>query len=69
MLAHRPEPGAFVVAYAVPGKPAAAVNLERVALDFDKKVDPKKPDPDPKPGDKDDPPEKTGDLPPEREQH
>lgn len=61
------KPGDFVVEYSVPGKPPAAAWPERVALDFDKKIDPNKPDP--KEGDKGDPPEKTGDLPPERSQH
>ena len=62
------KPGEFVVEYSVPGQPPAALKPERVALDFDKKTDPNKPDTGPKTESKDDPPEKTGDLPPEREQ-
>jgi len=63
------KPGAFVVEYDLPGGRTLAVKPERVALDFDKKADPKKADPDPKKDDPDDPPEKTDSLPPEREQH
>ncbi len=65
------KPGEFVVEYEVPGVRPVTLKPERVALDFAKgaelkKADAEKPE---KPANPDDPPEKTGALPPEREQH
>ena len=59
------KPGDFIVEYEPPGGRTHTAKPERVALDFDKGPEPKKAEPE-KP---DDPPEKTGALPPEREQH
>jgi hypothetical protein len=61
-------PGEFAVEYDLPGGRTLTAKPERVALDFAKKADPKKPEPE-KPDDPDEPPEKPGPLPPEREQH
>jgi len=62
------KPGDFIVDYELPGGRMLAARPERIALDFDKAAEPKKAEPE-KPGDPNDPPEKTGTLPADKEQH
>ena len=61
-------PGEFVVEYEYAGGKSANVKPERIALDFDKLIDPKKAVPK-ETNDPADPPEKVGSLPLEKEQH
>ncbi|CAN5438216.1 hypothetical protein BH11PLA2_BH11PLA2_44190 [soil metagenome] len=62
------KPGDFIVEYELPGGRMLTAIPEVVSLDFDKTAEPKKAEPE-KPKDPNDPPEKTGTLPAEKEQH
>jgi len=61
-------PGEFLIEYEYAGGKPATAKPERIALDFEKLIDPKKAVPKEK-DDPNDPPEKVGSLPAEKEQH
>jgi hypothetical protein len=64
------KPGDFVVEYEPVAGRTRTAKPERITLDFDQGPGPKKAEPkETEPEKADDPPEKTGALPPEREQH